>query len=1182
MLLKDLNTLKSQNVKIYKKIFLLLNRSSYDTIASIVENPETDLAALVTLNIPSFNTLQDSCPICEQDKLYIEISKSSATNELYWYFQNLAIKHKRRDYEDYILWQKAQFGELGSNLRLLCRYMWINYDEIKENLDIKDFSERIYKYFSLNKITTFNEEHINELKKLKLKDLYSNEELKNLGFEKCLENAIFEKNHLRMMCTHYIMELHDKIALEGISYSTHMEERSYKNKVDRWNENTKIICNKILELWVNKIFNNQNINCEEKERFKQREILISFIKVCSRGYVCKLAPMRDAIYNIMIDMLNIILANGILNENLYKKYNKDNLKIFNLLKVDKNEIALVYVQQYQIYLTLAKRLSDLQSIYLFKIDNFIEINNFIGRIYDEYMNALNKELQTDESKKMCFWLPYVFSSKERLSLDYIRFLKWGTMSSPEDNTAFLLQELSNGLSNLENKRMDSNLKYEILDPNKISKTIILENTRLLYSGIKKIGETCKGEMTWENAKGEVDKIYKSCISDSPYDSHFEGLLPQNTMSDFFRFIGHRSNEPLNEIHKEQIAGMLLFYDKIQYVQGDATLTNKTYLKDYNDLCLNMKRIINADGCYLIHLRNNNYHIIASSQDSNDNHNENDVESIIDNAEPKVSEFSISLDSTVSYNREKKALILALQIKRRQEEDYYQKVYILLKFNNDKDISSDIENLSSKILFIRQPLQKLLERDIYALHHFQIGYEDVERIGESKLTRIMHLTDLHISNLNYDDILAHIEALSEKQIDLVVITGDIVQGHDTAIDLEENYRLAEKVLFALAKNLWTSTVNGESNLRWDWKKRIVIIPGNHDYASMNELSAVHFSRSTSSGIPTLNDGSPTVKFAYYIDFIQRFYNIDTSELVANNLNEYRVYPKLGLEIICLNTIAEVSAMRNNKMQLDKQYINNISNKLSNKKECDRFKLIIGHHTFLYNNDYIADQYYDKGVNETMIKKFKELMNYYWEWRNKDNDSEENLVSFFNDKHTKIIENTMKKEIWKTNLYSDYTYIKLHWRELTNERCQKIFMDYIKCSSMTDLDHEIYKERLSKLSSTYHPNLMLGGHRHKKYYNKEKTCFECPKFLEGEDKGTESFGILEINFDKNKNGMNKDSEGYAYTYTYNNEESKIICETPNEFDGWENGQFKYYDKMNTKKINKSNNKMSPVKRTPEKTD
>ena len=71
------------------------------------------------------------------------------------------------------------------------------------------------------------------------------------------------------------------------------------------------------------------------------------------------------------------------------------------------------------------------------------------------------------------------------------------------------------------------------------------------------------------------------------------------------------------------------------------------------------------------------------------------------------------------------------------------------------------------------------------------------------------------------IRSNMSKLKQGSPELIVVTGDIVQGNSTAVDLEANYQCAAEVLRSIAHILWPQPcIGGGTLLRADWKKRII--------------------------------------------------------------------------------------------------------------------------------------------------------------------------------------------------------------------------------------------------------------------------------------------------------------------------------------------------------------------------
>ena len=93
-------------------------------------------------------------------------------------------------------------------------------------------------------------------------------------------------------------------------------------------------------------------------------------------------------------------------------------------------------------------------------------------------------------------------------------------------------------------------------------------------------------------------------------------------------------------------------------------------------------------------------------------------------------------------------------------------------------------------------------------------------------RIVHLSDLHISKENLNSLnqfytTALIKDLkiwhAEKPIDLIILTGDLVDKGGESFDPKENY-------YEIIKTSFISRILEELSLD---KSRFIIIPGNHD-------------------------------------------------------------------------------------------------------------------------------------------------------------------------------------------------------------------------------------------------------------------------------------------------------------------------------------------------------------------
>lgn len=429
----------------------------------------------------------------------------------------------------------------------------------------------------------------------------------------------------------------------------------------------------------------------------------------------------------------------------------------------------------------------------------------------------------------------------------------------------------------------------------------LENTSIIYDGIKRLWEQLLlgKNRNREEIAIQISQIYEECCKGRKF-------LAQNLMSEFFRFLDYSPQHRLREKEAEALGGMVLLYDKVMEMEQnhDQMGIQKTYSEDYSEICDYLSMIAMKMDSYLVYVRDSGNIILASSTKEYDETTEEFIYTLEKGNQDRMVPYGDTVTFLPAEKDEKTKILIKLLLSRRKDVEYKQTVYIV--FAGNKEISREQCMKSSRnVLFLRQQLQILLERDLYALRHFKISYEDVKPIQDNGQYNILHVSDLHVDAVNCEDIKQLISQTEfgvqdvtkdeTPKIDLIVITGDVAQGKATAMDMEVNYKKAEEVIRCLAQKIWSDPKNPKS-LRYDWKKRVIIILGNHDYASMNELLVVHKDRATFNGEPAREEGSPMIKYTYYIDFLRRLLDLDISDIVNQNLNDYRVYPNYELELV----------------------------------------------------------------------------------------------------------------------------------------------------------------------------------------------------------------------------------------------------------------------------------------------
>ena len=298
---------------------------------------------------------------------------------------------------------------------------------------------------------------------------------------------------------------------------------------------------------------------------------------------------------------------------------------------------------------------------------------------------------------------------------------------------------------------------------------------------------------------------------------------------------------------------------------------------------------------------------------------------------------------------------------------------------------------TRLLFLRDSLMEIFSRDFSTLLHSRNDYSCVQPIKESDYVSIIHMSDLHLKDdfsWAQDGKLCNNTYLKFRQYnfecDLLVISGDIVNYYETAYEAQQKYKKAQEYLTKLAIALWgqREQTSGYVTMSHDWKKRIIITTGNHDYVAVNELKSISGDRKTQSALPigTTND-DPLVKFTYFLQFLQEFLDLPIKELAQNDLNEMRIYNNLQICALSLNSNSLANSLQNNKVGLNENKIQLLCNNVW-RENADYHKLVIVHHGPFYKIDYLNDIYESwrfnyKELSNEIVSQIKQIYDSYKE-------------------------------------------------------------------------------------------------------------------------------------------------------------------------------------------------------------
>lgn len=402
LIVEEANLGLNENIY-FEKVFLLLNRSSYDTARTFVRNVDTDFCCFFNIEIPSYNTNSDFCPGCSIREQYKLLHNRSASEKLSSEFLRLSKKHEVRAPEEYDKWLDNQIEEGCNYFSYLMSYLY--------------YSDKLDTFSSNQKILI-----INYLQSV---------------FERCFTEGETKDNY-----NNYI-ETVNRINI--CKYVLETGQEKYKNKIV--NLVKYIIAKKAYVRLVS--MNNayialsrinqtgEEINAIEKakeiimnllECANTPEEIISLVKVISREHLSKYYHIRCAIVQIMIELLNVVALNKTSNDS----------QIMGIVQKFKEDF---YSQQkYHLIMTIIHRLAILQTSGVLSYDVAQEVICYMNSYYCHYLDVLEKNMPKNQDV-----LLFPPSTKETMIVQYMKSLKTATMLNNDDALCNKLLELSKNL-----------------------------------------------------------------------------------------------------------------------------------------------------------------------------------------------------------------------------------------------------------------------------------------------------------------------------------------------------------------------------------------------------------------------------------------------------------------------------------------------------------------------------------------------------------------------------------------------------------------------------------------------------------------------------------------------------------------------------------------------------------------
>lgn len=1022
------------DIPLFDSIFLLVNRSSWDSISSFVrpvsndsrekKAPEKRLYAYIHLTIPSYNTENDFCPACQLVSKYELLEKRSSSEDLSWEFSRLKEKHKKRLFADYTRWLEESILESGSQFGWLRLWLYVN---------VPDGNERILSFVGTDRTTELInvDTDLNDVGNVRIA---VNELIPYLGKEdnadaKCRQKLleIMERTSIKRLdditdkgvadvasrlLRDYPMAERAYIRLASLQCSYEELDALFNRDHGCTAENARkamlsVINKYILSIPVSSshmVSYLSGLPIKERNRFliaRNGEWLISFIKVLSRPQLANYYPYRQAISGIMSDMLsallNVVTSKG---KQILAKLGNIGTYIEGISsgeKLAKEHPQLCAYMCYQIVMTLQHRMADLQINARVVAEELTTLLDFYRRMEKLFFSKGGQ-------------LFLNFPSFDQAMLRYLKSMKAAVMLTNDDIPCLQLINTAERLEQLARNRTSSDFSK---DYHKVASYLFLENTRMMYTGMQELEKRVSANTLnavdeyrpcddFENYMGLLNENVETCLqqaySNMDHIAKNEDLLYQNVLANFCRFYQNSTHLPpvtetLEDAPREinRLTYIFQYFRRLRKLapDGPRSLPNDDLPYLYEELCRTICGFSEFQMAYIVHHEEGNlpeifaqsgYHItlmrqgvilnpakagelISRSQFISDKLEGQNGRNWI----PGVS--SLSRDGydyllihipAYKHQSKREGFFLILQATQTLE---------LLK-TRETDLFPPALQIARNILFMREKLRTALLHDCTILISYRFDCSYVRQLGiqQSEHPVIMHISDLHIK----EDMSSRLSDIQRKlngvldgrgdrntvKVDLLAISGDLVDCRDAnAGRMEQNYGYAQAFLDGIVQTLWQDSMG---YLPHDWKRRIIITTGNHDYASMNQYQAVLKLRSLSSAMPAEGDSGTMAKFSYYIDFLIRYLDVPIHEMLEDDLNYVRYYKKMKMKVLALNCSSLAAPRRTNKMGVNRKKVEEILEREHWGQKKDEngnkiFHLVVAHYSPDYELSYFIDNY-----------------------------------------------------------------------------------------------------------------------------------------------------------------------------------------------------------------------------------
>lgn len=429
----------------YDGVFLLVNRSSMDTIQNFVKNPEKDFHYYLHLYVPHYNTYRDRCPACARLEKYELLQSRSVTNPFAEEYQRQCEKHRLRTEQENMRWHCTQFWYSPSAYTRLKQWLE-NHPEIIEkntvagrlNQIVAKKQERFFREFEkqLNRGSTSSDndtlvaklkgdEHLQQrFLQLVEQETFYDSITDNLSLEEkrqieefWIQEVIGERSFIRAISVH---EAYEKLSVE---YEKENTETVYENILKLMKTPPEYIC-----------------ESEKMTDYLRWEWLYSCVKVLSRDYLLRHHEIYQCMFGLLRRMALVLLGQRELNLEKEREVLKGvipewkNQKVPDLQQLDHPQISLS--MRCQMLFGIMHLLSNSQSNFVIMKNTAKLLAAATEKMTDTFFKATNEA----SAESLRSWYRTAIPSYRQIEFEYEKTIKLAALADDEESKCFLIQK----------------------------------------------------------------------------------------------------------------------------------------------------------------------------------------------------------------------------------------------------------------------------------------------------------------------------------------------------------------------------------------------------------------------------------------------------------------------------------------------------------------------------------------------------------------------------------------------------------------------------------------------------------------------------------------------------------------------------------------------------------------------